>query len=308
MNRDSKSIIPTVVWCAIYVLLLLSFLSPLTGITISFMMVPALVLFMTLDVKRFTVAYVAVMLVAYIVTGTAGLIVIMISLFFLPPVIVMGQLYKRKWAARGAILSGAITLLAEMLLILLLATAFGANPIGAYRNMLGEMIVSMHQVFDAILPKDSQDILVRMMVQMIPMFMIVSSIYFAFVTHAVTRWRLKSMGVHLPGLPPLREWKLPKSMAIYYAIAIALDFFIDIRNDSTLVMIVLNMYPLLTLAFAIQSLSFFAFVSYQKGWGKWLPIVAVVLMIFLNPLVTLFGLIGLLDVIFPIRSRFTRKS
>jgi len=99
---------------------------------------------------------------------------------------------------------------------------------------------------------------------------------------------------------------------LYYAITIVLDFFMDIRSDSALVTIVLNLYPLLTIAFVIQSLSFLSFVSYQKGWGKRLPIAAVAVMVVLYPVipgfVTLFSLLGLLDAVFPLRSRFTNKS
>ncbi|WP_409343657.1 DUF2232 domain-containing protein [Paenibacillus sp. MBLB4367] len=312
MNRDSKGLIPTIVWCMIYVLLMLSFFTPLNGITSSFLMVPPLVLYMWLDGKKFTFAYVVVLLLLYILTGKTGLFLIMVSLFFLVAVIVMGQLYKKKWAARGVIMAGALTLLGEMVLILLIASLFGANPIGAYKDMLGDTMTSMSDLLNGIVPKDMQDLLVRMMVQMIPLFMITTSAYFAFVTHAITRWRLKSMGLYLPGLPPLREWRVPRSIVLYYAITIVLDFFMDIQSDSILVMIVLNLYPLLTFAFVIQSLSFLSFVAYQKGWGKWLPIVAVVVMVVLYPVlpvfVTLFSLLGLLDAIFPLRSRFTNKS
>jgi len=312
VNRDSKSIFPTIVWCVIYVLLMLSFLTPLNGITSSFLMVPPLVLYMLLDSKRFTFVYVILLLLLYILTGKVGLFLILLSLFFLVPVIVMGRLYKKKWSARGVIMAGTLTLLGEMLLILLVASLLGANPIGAYKDLLDDTIASMGELITGVLPKDKLDLLVSMMVQMIPMFMITVSAYFALVTHALTRWRLKSSGLYLPGLPPLREWRLPRSVVLYYAITIVLDFFMDIRSDSALVTIVLNLYPLLTIAFVIQSLSFLSFVSYQKGWGKRLPIAAVAVMVVLYPVipgfVTLFSLLGLLDAVFPLRSRFTNKS
>lgn len=290
-------------WSALYVLLLLSFLTPFNIITINLVMVPAIVLFMKLDGRRFAFAYAAIMAVLLLIAGNVGLVLLTVAVFFLPPVALMGYFYKKR-AARTAIIAGILAILGELIAVLAISYMFGGNPISQFEAYIEDTVSLLPQVAREMLPEN----FAAAVVKMIPLFMFSFAVYYIILSHAIARLVQRRSNEPLPGLPPLRSWKLPKSMVWYFLIAVVLDYVINTNADTTIAMIVVNLFPLLTVAFAVQAVSFCAYIAHVKKWGRALPIAAVVLMVIVTPALYLFSLLGLLDVVFPLRERIAGKS
>ncbi|WP_376768657.1 DUF2232 domain-containing protein [Paenibacillus foliorum] len=297
-------------WSLMTVVLLLSILSPLNIITFSLLMVPILVQYVKLETKRFLIYYGISLAAVYVatsllITGWVGVVLIAISLFFLPPVIQMGNLYKKRAPARTVLTVGTITLLAEMLLSILVAYLFGLNLISKMKQFMLSVMETMPTQLRSMIAIDP-DTLVQLMSQMLPFYMIVSSLFLIVVAHWLARKLLNRSGEAIPAFKPIRDWMLPKSFVWYYVIALFMEFFVSDSN-SIFFTLLLNLLPLLTAVFAIQAIAFLFYVAHSKQWNRTLPIIGIIVLLIFPPAYFMFSLLGVFDVAFPIRERMTGK-
>ncbi|MED4600575.1 DUF2232 domain-containing protein [Paenibacillus validus] len=299
-------------WSIVYIVLLLSLMAPLLNlVTFFFLLVPVLVLYVRLGTKSFLIHYLASLaivyvLVSFLLIGWIGAMLVSVSLFLLPPVIQMGNLYKKRAPARSVLNAGAVTLLIELLISLVVAHLFGLNPVGAMKRFMIDSFNLYSPQMKSLMGVDI-DTIVHLSVQMLPMYMITFSLLYAVISHAATRRVLVRLGESVPAFRPIKDWKLPKSFIWIYVVALVLELFTK-DMESTLFTVVLNLLPLLSTAFAIQAISFLFFVAHMNRWNKTLPIVGIALLLLFPPLFFLFSLIGVFDVAFPIRDRITRKE
>jgi uncharacterized protein YybS (DUF2232 family) len=293
-------------WSLISAIILLSFMTPFIIFTISFLMIPVVMLYVKSSTRQFVIYYVGSLLVVYVLSAWQGSFLLSMALFFLPPILVLGYLYKRKAAARLVITAGTLTLLAESLLSLLIGFMVGFNPIAKFKQFLSENLNAVTPELRALLPKD-QEMYINLMSQIIPVALIAFSLFYIFVTHGISRWLLNKTGEAIPGLRPMREWMLPRSFVWFYLLAFAADLFINPESTSLTAMLLLNLLSLLVPIFAIQAISFLFYVTHVNKWNRAMPIIAIVLLIFVPPLFFVFSLLGVFDVAFPIRERFKKK-
>jgi uncharacterized protein YybS (DUF2232 family) len=288
------------------IMLLLSLMTPFIIFTISFLMIPVLMLYVKSSTKRFAIYYVVSLLIVYLLTGLHGMFLLSVSLFFLPPVLVMGNLYKRKAAARTVLTAGTVTLLAESLLSLVIGYSLGFDPIAKFKQFMNEYVTTMPSALRDLLPKD-QDWYVNLMVQVIPLYLIFFALFYAFVSHGISRWLLNKTGEGIPGLRPMRERMLPRSFVWIYLLAFVMDLFVNPTSTSLIATLLMNLLPILVLAFAIQALCFLFFVTHANKWKPIMPIIAILLVCFMPPLLFVYSLLGVFDVAFPIRERFKKN-
>lgn len=291
------------VWCIINALMLLSFITPLIMITVNFVLVPTLVLFTKLEWKKATLFYAISLAAVGAVSGYLGLFPVMISLFFLAPSIVMGIMYRKKAVARSAIVAGTVTLLSEMLLGLLISYAAGFRPMERVREFLESSVDSLPEVLRNSVNQAALNLAIHYFLQIIPLLLITAAVFYTFIGHGVGRWILRRNNVLVPGLKPVRDWMLPRSMALYLVIVTVLDMFISIESNSFLSMVVWNLLPILSMAFTVQAIGFFFYFAHAKKWNVALPVISIVILVVLPFLVYLYCVIGLLDVLTPMRKR-----
>lgn len=298
-------------WSILYVILVLSImLPPINLITASLLMVPVLVMYVRLGTQRFLIHYLICLAVVYFIAawllaGWLGVLLVSVSLFFLPPVLQMGNLYKKKAPARSVLTAGTVTLLGELLLALVVSYLFGLNPVGKMKQF---MIDSVHTLPSQLQNMVELDLgtLVQLMVQMLPLYMIGFSLFYVVVSHWLARKALVRAGESIPAFRAVKDWMLPKSFVWFYLIALLME--LVVRDTSSVIFsLLLNLLPLLTAAFAIQAIAFLFYVAHINRWNKTLPIAGIIVLLFFPPAYFLFSLLGVFDVAFPIRDRLTRK-
>jgi uncharacterized protein YybS (DUF2232 family) len=295
-----------VLWSLLAAVILLSFLTPFIIFTFSFLMIPVIILYVKSSTKQFVLYYAASLLVVYVLSAWQGAFLLSVALFFLPPVLVLGNLYKRKAAARAVVTAGVITLLAEALLSLLIGFIFGFNPIAKFKQFMNDNLNGMSPAVRELLPKD-QDVYINLMVQIIPLYLIAFAFVYILITHGISRWLLNKSGENVPALRPLRDMKLPKSFVWLYLLAFAADLFINAESTSFVTALLLNLLLLLVPIFAVQALSFLFYVAHVNKWNRALPIIALIVLIFVPPFFFVYSLLGVFDVAFPIRERFKKN-
>ena len=298
----------SVAWSVAYLLLLLSLTTPLLIITTLFMIVPAVVLFTTLNTRQFILHILPVLLIVTLITP----VYLLIAVYFLIPALVMGRWYKRHASAMSTVIAGTIAILGEFLLLLLLGTALFNFELSAYVNDVLQMVNSPLTELGTTNPLftdigfTTEDVnkISYMTVQMIPMTLIVSSFMIAVITHSIVRPILNSMNYAVPKMKPAREWRLSRSFIWYYLIGVVLQLFFAGSENNYILMISANLLPLLRIGFMIQAIGFFFFLAHERKWNKMAAILLAIPVILLPPL----RIIGIIDLAFPLREYVTKSK
>lgn len=304
-------------WSIIHALVLLSLLlPPISLLTVWLLMAPLAVLFVRLPLKSFIIRYGISAGAAFIIasllfnSAAAGLLLIAISLFMLLPAVQMGMLYKKRASARAAVTGGAVTLLGQILLCLVISQAMG-NPLLAEMK---QVMLGNFGTIEAMYPNmdwssiGGKEVLADAAISMIPLFLIGGIIVYALITHAIARKALVNAGLSIPGLKPIREWMVPKAFVWIYLIALLMEMFAAGREPGSFMFTLLNnLLPLIMIVFAVQGIAFLFYIAHVKQWNKLLPIGGIVLLVIFWPLCFLYSLLGVFDAAFPLRERLTSK-
>jgi uncharacterized protein YybS (DUF2232 family) len=290
-----------VLWSGVYFILLLSFLTPLVVITISLFILPPLVLYGTLGLYRSLPYIIAPIILLLLIFQAYAIPMLFLWAFFVIPAIVMGELYRRDSSARKVFAAGALVIVGELLLALLLSYAFQYDVAAEMRAMMWDNYHNFPSVIKTEIPQDLMEMSIQMVIQMIPTFMIAMGVYYAAISHTLGHRMLQYYGVPARSLPPIRTWMMPKTLVFYYVILLLMNLFVEAELGTMLSTILLNGIPLLMAAFTVQAISFLLFVSHRKKkWTVLLPVLGIVAIPFLPQMVSL---LGVLDVAFPLRKR-----
>lgn len=294
------------VWSAVYLLLLLSLLTPLSVLAIFFMMIPGVILYASLSLKSFIwhLVPVAVILVVF------HPIYLLLLVIFTLPAIVMGHAYKTRKSALFTLMAGSGTMLAEYLLFLLVGSVIFQFDLSSHiedmvRLTIEPLTNTSNQMINgfAWTPEMTKDVAKQTQL-MIPFALIVTSMVMAFITHVIARPILNVMGETVSKLPPAREWRMPRALIWYYFLALLIEV-ISRQSDGTYwTMIAMNLSPLINLGFMIQAIGFFFFLSHTKKWNPVIPYFLAAAVFFIGPL----RIIGIIDLAFPLREAISKSK
>ncbi|WP_379137695.1 DUF2232 domain-containing protein [Paenibacillus sp. sgz500958] len=293
----------SVAWTIAYLLLLLSLSTPLLIITSLFMVIPAVVLFTTLNTRQFIIHILPV----WLIVGLISPVYVLIAAYLILPALVMGRWYKKRASAKTTLLAGIITILGEFLLLLFLGKTLFQFDLYNYVNEVLKVTPMIGlNMGDLGLTSEEIDKISLMTVQVIPMTLIISSSMIAVITHSIVRPILNSMNYAVPKLRPMRDWRLPRSFILYYAVGfiLLLLFSGPDTDNGFMIMISANLLPLLQLAFKLQAIGFLFFVAHEKKWSKVFPVLLAVPILFLPSL----WIIGVVDLLFPLRERVAKSK
>lgn len=271
------------------------------------MIIPAVVLFTTLNLRQFLLHLVPVLLIVGLITP----FYILIAVYFLIPALVMGRYYKKRASAMSTLVAGMVAILGEFLLVLLVSTTllqfdlynYVYDVLQTYTQWLGTMGAGNPLLTEITFSSDQIGELSRLTIQVIPMTLILSAFIMAVITHSIVRPILNSMEYAVPRLKPAREWRLARSFIWYYLLGALLSMLFGGADSGFMLMVSANLLPLLQIAFKIQTIGFLFFLVYERRWSK---IVALLLAI---PVIALpgFWIIGVVDLAFPLRE-LVKKS
>jgi uncharacterized protein YybS (DUF2232 family) len=214
----------------------------------------------------------------------------------------MGYHFKKNSPAETIISSGTIMLILQILVIFMLIFINGVDLIEGFKQYLTNYFNSMSDSFKTIFSVNQSEQFVNLIIDLIPFYLIIFSTAYVFITYLVTKSILRKLGVDVKSLKAFREWKLPKLIVWLYLITLFSNLLVWFDSESIWSTIFLNLLPLLTIVFLIQAFSLIFLVFYVKKWNKVLA-VGCVLLAFITPITLLLVLLGIIDVLFPLRER-----
>jgi uncharacterized protein YybS (DUF2232 family) len=291
-------------WSAAAVLLLLTLSTFLNVVTTFLIMTPFIVLFTMLKPQIFALHVIPIGVIAYLLSGAYGPIVLTLAFFFLVPSLAMGHLYKKGSSARTAILVGFIIILVQLLLeLVLFSVQFNIDLTAELSSQLTENLKQLESggFFPGGLTSETAKAFSAAIVNVLPMILLLSAFLVTIVTHGLSRLALRTVDIQAPALPKAKTWRLPKSLVLYYLIAMVASLFIT-QEGGYWYVVVSNLVPILHIVFAVQAIGFFFFLADAKKWPRVVPIVLSIPVLLFPP----FYLIGLLDVAFPLRKYFVK--
>ncbi|GAA0378195.1 YybS family protein [Bacillus horti] len=296
----------------IVLLFIMLFVPLINLIVLLFMPLPFMIHMMRYGWKSTLIVGVVASIVTLILLAPAVIITIMA----LTVGGVMGYFYAHKKGRFSPIIGGALTYLANYLLILLLSLVlFDINMVQVLQQYVTDMVNTTEEASHFLqLPLNETQLeayreSIGMVADMFPAIMILSSLLLASLNHLISRPILKRLGHAIEGLPPFREWSFPKSLLFYYLLSLLVFIFNMAQQGSAIYMIVVNIHPILEILLYIQGLAVIAYYSHHKKWGKTLPIIAVVLTVFLASFATLvIRMIGIFELGLGIRKRLQSKE
>lgn len=294
------------VWSAVLLLLLLSLLTPLSVLSIFFMMIPGVILYASLSVKSFVLHLVPVAIILFMVDP----IYLLFMLILILPALAMGNAYKKQKSALFALMTGAGVMLAEYLLLLLIGSLLFQFDLSSYIKDVVQLTIepltnSSNQMINGFVwtPEMTEDVAKQTQL-MIPFALVVTSMVMAFITHIIARPILSVMGMNVPKLPPAREWRMPRALIWYYFLALIIEVVSRQSDGSYWKMIAMNLSPLINLGFMIQAIGFFFFLSHIKRWNPVIPFLLGAAVFFIGPL----RIVGIIDLAFPLREAISKSK
>ncbi|MBZ6443503.1 MAG: YybS family protein [Paenibacillus polymyxa] len=306
--KTLKFRLATVAWSVIYLLLLLTLLTPFRIITVFFLIVPGAVLFSSLPFKGFLVHVIPVLLIIALLDVYS----LLPAIYFLIPSILMGRIYKKGGSAFQALMTGTGIILAELLFVLFIATySFGFDLSQSLRDQaemsanVVQQILSANPMFANMnwTAEDTQK-LGTMLIGKVPYVMIVSSFILAVITHALARPALSSLDVPVRKMKPAREWMLPRTLIWYYLLAIVIGWIADSSDSSWIQTVSISMLPLIHACFIIQTIGFVYFWTHSRKMSPVIALLLSLVVLVFQPL----RIIGIIDLAFPLREAITRSK
>ncbi|QNR67558.1 DUF2232 domain-containing protein [Paenibacillus sp. LX16] len=298
----------TVAWSVIYLLLLLTLLTPLRIITVFLLIVPGAVLFSSLPFKGFLVHVIPVLFIIALLDVYS----LLPAIYFLIPSIMMGRIYKKGGPAFQALMTGMGIILAELLVVLFIATySFGFDLSQYLRDQAAisasivQQVLSANPMFSNMnwTAEDTQK-LGTMLIGKIPYVLIMTSFILAVITHALARPALSSLDVPVRKMKPAREWRLPRALIWYYLLAIVIEWIAGSSDSSWIQMVSISMLPLIHACFIIQTIGFVYFWTHSRKMSPVIALLLSLVVLVFQPL----RIIGIIDLAFPLREAITRSK
>jgi uncharacterized protein YybS (DUF2232 family) len=226
-------------------------------------------------------------------------------LLMLLPAVWMSNAYKRGEHAKTVIRVGTIGVTVSFILLYAILTIAYPQMLDGLASLVRESIQTLPQQLQTQLGDDFVESYINMVTKSIPMTMLIIAFIITALTHTTTRRVMKRYSVTLSELKVSDEWKVPRAWVFIYAIAVLLN--VSLPNDDTsfISIALMNLIPVLMVAFSIQALGFLVYLARYKKWAKAMPVLCIVLYPIINALVVL---LGILDIAFPLRKSLNKHE
>ncbi|EPD50904.1 hypothetical protein HMPREF1210_02412 [Paenisporosarcina sp. HGH0030] len=309
-NEQTKQLTLGAMIIALFsILLAVSFYVPVLNlITILFLALP--IAWYSAKFSRAASIYVVVlsMGISYFI---GGLMAIPFALIHVLLGFIIGDTIRLKKSKLFMLMASAIVLIVSIVIeYVILVLLFKFNPVK-------EMLVYTKDQYDQLgtflesyntLPKNYDQTIsdvLFMFETVMPTLLILGVFCFVFVFINIQLPVLRKLGLDVPKFPAIRHMRLPKSILWYYMIVMVVTLFVELTQGTFAFMVLANVTMMLRVLLTLQGISFIHFYIHEKGWPKWVAIVATFLAF---PLQSLTVLLGIFDLGFNIRSFVKDKN
>ncbi|MFJ8247591.1 YybS family protein [Peribacillus asahii] len=313
MNKGKKVAEGGMLLALYSILLFITINVPFLGMITFFLLPIPFVLVMIKETNSWLIGFLAVASVLGIIIGT----ILSLPTVLLTGVmgIVIGYHVKHNKSTIQMFISSVLAFIAGSLLILIATNIIlDMNVVDETLTMVEESMETSFDMMDMLGQNVTDDMKqqmrdsIEMIPMMIPSMLVISAMVMVYIFILASQLFIKRFSDKVVKWPLFRELRLPKSILWYYLITLVFTFFMNTDDHSYVNMAILNLMFILQLFILLQGLSFVFYISYVKGWGRFVPILITVVSL-LNPIfLTIVRILGIIDLGFPFREAMTKSK
>lgn len=326
-NNKTRAIVEGAIINGIYIIILmLALYTPLSLILTFVLPIPFIIYAKRHDLKSITITSFAVLTLSFII-GNFPFLFVAISTIL--PGIIMGMAYRKEYSAWKVIAQGTFSFLFIFILSLVIANYFfHMNMPNMFLTMMDDANKMAQANIDTLLknlpseqsnPESKQQLekLIQdlntnvalakeMFLTIFPSLLISASFMQAFVSHVLSRRVFKRLGMPIQGLPRFQDLRIPRWILYYYFIVMFILLFPDIKEYLFLYNVAMNGSYILSILLMVLGLSVIVKYGVIRGWNRGV-MTLVLILIFFTPFYLLFLFIGIIELLFNLRNRFSEK-
>ncbi|MFB5284346.1 MULTISPECIES: YybS family protein [Peribacillus] len=313
MNKGKKIAEGGMLLALYSILLFITIHIPFLGMITFFLLPIPFVLVMIKESISWSIGFLAVASVLGIIIGT----ILSLPTVLLTGVmgIVIGYHVKHNKSTIQMFISSVLAFIVGSLLILIATNIIlDMNVVDETLTMVEESMETSFDMMDMLGQNVTDDMKqqmrdsIEMIPMMIPSMLVISAMVMAYIFILASQPFIKRFSDKVVKWPLFRELRLPKSILWYYLIILVATFFMNTDDHSYVNMAILNLMFILQLFILLQGFSLIFYISYVKGWGKFVPILITVVSL-LNPIfLTIVRILGIIDLGFPFREAITKSK
>lgn len=307
------------------ILLLVALYTPLSFITFV-LPLPFLIYASRHGMKSIIITSLAAVLLSFLVGGVLS---IFSAIVLIIPGIIMGIAYRRQFSTGKVVFFGMLGhLVSNLMLLLILNSFFHMNIPDMFLKMVDQTNQSIQLNMDQMLKNPAPEQQTPQFMQQIkdtkqffneqtalfkstfltlsPTLLVMVCLLQTYISLFLSRVVLKRMGVDVPNFPTFQNLRFPRSILYYYFIVLVLFLFPDITKYPFLHKVAENGQFILSWLLMIQGLAVLAKVGAQRHWNK-VALRIGLIVLFLSPLNIILLFIGIIELVFDFRNRFSEK-
>ena len=313
MNKGKKIAEGGMLLALYSILLFITINIPFLGMITFFLLPIPFVLVMIKETISWSIGFLAVASVLGIIIGT----ILSLPTVLLTGVlgIVIGYHVKHNKSTIQMFISSVLAFLVGSLLILIATNIIlDINVVDETLTMVEESMETSFDMMDMLGQNVTDDVKqqmrdsIEMIPMLIPSMLVISAMVMAYIFILASQPFIKRFSDKVVKWPLFRELRLPKSILWYYLITLVATFFVNTDDHSYVNMAILNLMFILQLFILLQGFSLVFYISYVKGWVKFVPILITIVSL-LNPIfLTIVRILGIIDLGFPFREAITKSK
>jgi len=308
--KDTKVIVEGALTSAIFIVLFLIciYIPPISIVGVFFWPIPLLFYTSRHGIKAgliaFLAAFVLMLLFTHIITAVSGLL-------FLITGLVMGYvLYLRKSAFAVLTAGSLATIIGLVAYYGALVSFFHIAP---FKEII-DSAIKFSKEAEKLSPSSAKEQwemyreMFKMLPTLAPMILTIGGISFSFIIQLISAPILRRLGADFPKWPAFREWSVPRSLLWYYLISLGILLFGRLETNSTLYMVVLNVFEILELAMVLQGVTLIFYFFHERGTRITIPVILSIVGVIIPFTLYIIRILGIIDLGIGLRARIRKKQ
>ncbi|MEH7414023.1 YybS family protein [Neobacillus drentensis] len=294
-------------------LLITIYIPPLSVISVFILPLPFIMFSAKNNLKSIAVFFIAAILISFISSSFQGLGLIVL---FGAAGVVMGYITQKTKSRSAVLIGGTLTFIIGLIITYtVLVTVMNINFIHELNVMLEQSMKQSQAMLQALGKEDQIKLLQEQNANLIknikalaPGYLITVAIVYAFITQWICFPIAKRFGVAAPSWGKFRNLMLPKSLLWYYLAALGGYLLFHPEEGTYLYLAIVNARFILEWFIFLQGLACLFYIFYQRSIGKGFAVFIVILS-FIIPIVHyIIMILGITDLGFDFRKRFSKKE
>ena len=296
---------------AIFAVLLLATLNvPILGAVVNLFLAVPFIMFGSKNNRQSSFVFLIASILISLIVGTFLAIPLTISNGLTG--LVIGDFIRNKKSSGIGFIAASITYLILLVVQYVIAVLFfKVNFIDQSIELLRQSVEQSKNILSA-LGQEPNDVLLNqlyagidLLQSLTPSLFVMGSFSAVFLIYLVSFPIIKRFGIEVSGWKSIKDLSLPRSLLMYFLIAMAVSMFIHFESGSYLSLALINIVFILLLLVMVQGVSFVYYFSHLREWPRAFPIIATVALFIIPILLYIVLILGIIDLGLDLRKRLS---